>query len=176
MPRACSVCGRDDLAQVDEWLVGGVALRDIAKRCTDSASGPVSVSALSRHQQAHLSPALVRVAQEREDERALGLVERLHELLGRVDGILAAAEGSGKPAVALSAVREARSLIESIGRFTGELDERPVTNVVNVLASPEWLEVQQVILRALVPYPEARWAVARALDVDDEDQVPELLP
>jgi hypothetical protein len=97
-------------------------------------------------------------------------------LLTRVDGILGAAEASGKPVTALAAVREARSLIESIGRFTGELDERPTTTVVNVLTSPDFLDAVQIIQRALEPWPEARVAVAAALRVEDAPAPKELLP
>ena len=42
----------------------------------------------------------------------------------------------------------------------GDLDDRPV---VNVLVSPEWQQVRAQILAALDPYPEARFAVAGAL-------------
>jgi hypothetical protein len=42
----------------------------------------------------------------------------------------------------------------------GELDEHPV----NVLISPEWLELRAVIVTALEPHPEARGAVLGALE------------
>jgi hypothetical protein len=42
----------------------------------------------------------------------------------------------------------------------GELDERPQ---VNVLISPEWLELRAVIVGALEPHSEARGAVLEAI-------------
>jgi hypothetical protein len=160
MPRPCSVCTHPDLEAIDEAIVGRVAYRDIAKRHTVTGSA-LSISALSRHKQDHLSPSLVRMTEQREDDRAAGLVDQLYGLLGRVGDILTAAEG--RPTTALAAVREARSLIESIGRFTGELDDRPTVNVLNLTTSPEFLDVQMRLLRALTPFPEARQAAAAAL-------------
>lgn len=53
--------------------------------------------------------------------------------------------------------------MELLAKLTGELDERPQVNVLNVSASPEWLGIQSSMLEALAPYPEARTAVAGAL-------------
>ena len=103
------------------------------------------------------------------------LVAQLGALLARARAILDAAERSGKPATALAAIKESRAILETVARVTGELDTHPQVTV-NVLGSPEWIEIQRVILTALRPYPDARWAVAAALDVDDAGQAPELLP
>jgi hypothetical protein len=53
--------------------------------------------------------------------------------------------------------------LETIAKITGELNERPVVNVLNVAASPEWIELRSRILAALEPHPDARLAVAAAL-------------
>jgi hypothetical protein len=49
---------------------------------------------------------------------------------------------------------------ELIARLLGELKEGAT---VNLLIAPEWMEVRAVLLSELVPYPEARQAVAAAL-------------
>jgi hypothetical protein len=51
--------------------------------------------------------------------------------------------------------------IEIQARLLGDLDDRPV---VNIMASPEWVEVKQVILAALEAYDEAYDAVVQALE------------
>jgi hypothetical protein len=51
--------------------------------------------------------------------------------------------------------------IEIQARLLGDLDDRPV---VNIMASPEWVEVKQVILAALEVYDEAYDAVVQALE------------
>jgi hypothetical protein len=170
----CTVCSSDAVEAIESMLVAGVPYRRIA------ATHGISTSALSRHRKDHLSAAIVALASGTGSETAGGtgpergtLVSQLHGLLARARAILDAAECSGKPATALQAIKESRAILETVARVTGELDTRPQVTV-NVLGSPEWIEVQRVILAALSPYPDARWAVAAALDVDD--QARELLP
>ena len=50
--------------------------------------------------------------------------------------------------------------LELLAKLMGELDARPV---VNLVVSPEWLQVRATLLMVLSPYPEARIAVAGAL-------------
>jgi hypothetical protein len=67
----------------------------------------------------------------------------------------------------LQAVREARATLESIAKITGELNEKP-TVTINLAASPEWLQLQGLILAALMPFPDARLAVADAIEIIGE--------
>ncbi len=71
-----------------------------------------------------------------------------------------ACEVDGDLRVALGAIREARGCLELLGKLAGELQEGAT---VNVFVSAEWLQVQAVILTALEPHAEARFAVAAAL-------------
>lgn len=50
--------------------------------------------------------------------------------------------------------------LELIAKLIGQLDERPV---VNLLIAPEWLSVRRVLVETLQPYPEAKAAVAARL-------------
>jgi hypothetical protein len=63
----------------------------------------------------------------------------------------------------LGAIREARGNVELLAKLLGELDERPVVNVM--LIDPK---VRDAIVRALTPYGEARLAVANALEPFEE--------
>ena len=69
------------------------------------------------------------------------------------------AEQSGDLKVA-RAIREARGNLELLAKLLGELDERPVTNI---LIAPEWHQARAAMVEALADYPEARIAVAGAL-------------
>jgi hypothetical protein len=161
VPRVCTVCAHDDRGAIDQALVLGQPLRDIARR-----HGP-SKDALARHARAHVSPALAVVRREREEQGARTLLDRLEDLYRRADRILEAAELDAKPTLMLSAVRELRGLIEVIGKATGEIAERPQV-VVNVLGSGEWLKVRCALLAALATYPDARALVAsRLLELED---------
>jgi hypothetical protein len=70
----------------------------------------------------------------------------VRDLQVRTFAILEAAEASEQHRTALSAIREARSNLELLAKLLGELDDRPT---VNVLISPEWLELRAVIVRRL---------------------------
>ena len=65
---------------------------------------------------------------------------------------------------AANLMREARGVVELIARLRGVLDERPVSMSVNVLASPEMGMAVAAILAATERFPEARLAIADAMD------------
>lgn len=51
--------------------------------------------------------------------------------------------------------------LELIGKLLGQIDTRPQ---INLLALPQWGQVRGVIMEALDPFPDARIALADALD------------
>ena len=85
----------------------------------------------------------------------------MRSLQARTLAILEAAEETSEHRIALSAIREARSNLELLAKLLGELDDRPQ---VNILISPEWLELRAVIVGALEPYTDARGAVLKAIE------------
>ena len=156
MARTCTICAHVERDAIDHALVSRVSYRDIAKQHL------VTISALSRHADRHLSKALTVVQAEREAEGAVTLLDRVEDLYSRAKSILEAADEDGKASVSLSAIRELRGIVELLGKLTGELDDRP-QQVVNLLVAPEWLRVRAAIVNALDQYPEARLAVAERL-------------
>jgi hypothetical protein len=80
--------------------------------------------------------------------------------------ILDAALSKGRDRVALKALEVEIKQFELTAKLTGQLNEAPQ---VNFLLSPEYMQLKQVIITALEPYPEARQQAARALrEVNDE--------
>jgi hypothetical protein len=154
MPRRCTVCGHVEREHIDSALVAGTSLRDIA------GQHGVSKSALERHKADHLPADLAKAREAQEAARADDLLSQVRSLQARTLAILEAAEVSGENRTALAAIGEARRNLELLGRLAGELDERPV---VNVLISAEWVAIRTVLLEALSPYPQASTAVARRL-------------
>jgi hypothetical protein len=112
----------------------------------------VSRDTVQRHAKRHVSPALIAMQAERERQGAMSLLDRVEALTTRTERILLAAETDGKVTTALAAVRELRSLLELLGRASGELDDRAQLTV-NVLASPEWLSLRDVVLGRWRPTP-----------------------
>ncbi len=157
MPRTCTVCAHPDLEAIDEALVSRQPYRAIAERhCLSS-------SAVLRHSQNHVSPALAALQAERERAGGERLVDRIEDLMDRADRLLSASEESGKVVQALAAVREMRALLELLGKASGELKPDGPQVVVNLISSDEWLAVRAVIFAALAAHPEARQAVATRL-------------
>lgn len=154
MGRACAICSHEDREEIDRRIVGGASIVSIAD--TFGMSRP----SVTRHRDNHLSEAIRGVVM---DERTDDLLEEIRRLKGRVERILDHAEERGQIAPALGAVRELRSLLELLGKVTGEIDNSTTVQVVNLQTSPEWLETRQTILGALEAHPDARVAVAEAL-------------
>lgn len=156
MPRTCTVCAHEERDAIDSALVRGEPLRNIARR------EGLDHTALHRHKQAHVSPAIARVYEQREEHRGEKLLDRVEDLYDKASGILDAAAQDGKPSLSLSAIRELRGIVELLGKLTGELDDRP-QQTVNVLVASEWQTIKAALLDALAPYPEARAAASIAL-------------
>jgi hypothetical protein len=155
VPRSCNVCTHPEREAIDKALVGDAALPELA------ALYRVSDDSLGRHRANHLPAKLVMAEAAAEVARADDLLDQVRGLQRRALDILDKAEETGELRTALSAIREARGNLELLAKLLGELDERPQ---VNVLLSPEWVELRAVIVTALEPYSEARRAVLRALE------------
>lgn len=152
MSMTCRACEHPERDAIDHAITSGVSARKVASKYGLSEAG------ISRHKVHHLSAAIAKV----DAERGNALHARVEGLIDRADAILTTAEQSGRVTVALGAIREMRSLLELLGKATGELDDRP-TLTVNLQASPEWLTIRGAILEALAAHPEARTAVAMRL-------------
>ena len=155
MPRSCTTCTHPDREAIDEALVSGSALSAL------SAKYRVSEDALGRHKANHLPAKLVMAQAAEEVAQADTLLGQVRSLQQRALDILDKAEEAGELRTALGAIREARGNLELLAKLLGELDDRPQ---INVLVSPEWLELRAVIVGALDPHPEARGAVLAAIE------------
>ena len=154
MPRRCTVCDHPERHSIDEALVIGAPYRSVAKRFD------LSESAVYRHKTEHLPARLLKARDAEEVAQADDLLEQVRHLQAHALDILERAEKAWDLRTALAAISQARGNLELLGKLAGELDERPV---VNVLISPQWVVIRTTMLEALLPYPEARAAVAESL-------------
>ena len=156
MPRVCTVCASPDRAAIDKALVAGEPVRSVASRY-----GTLGRMAVQRHKEEHLPTALVAAAGEEAVKQALDVVQQLKAINGASMAILVEARRAQDGELALKAVDRIQRQIELQAKLLGELDERPQ---VNVLVMPEWLALRARVLAALAAFPEARIAVAEALN------------
>ena len=155
MPRRCTVCAHLQRQDIDELLVSGAPYRSVAKRFG------LSESAVYRHKTEHLPAHLLKARKAEEVAQADDLLDQVRHLQVHALDILERAEKAGNLRTALSAISQARGNLELLGKLAGQLDDRPQ---VNLLVSPEWLELRAVIIGALSPHPRAREAVLRAIE------------
>jgi transposase-like protein len=159
MPRTkCRVCTSPDREAIDQAIIRGGSYRTIAE---EYGLGRMSIQ---RHAASHLPATLARAHEAHEVARADDLLAQVRQLQDRALGILRRAERKGDLRSASGAIREARGLIELLGKLAGQLQDG-VT--VNVALLPEWTALRGRILVALEPHPEAREAVIKALEADN---------
>ena len=155
MPRSCTVCAHSDRPGIDEALVSGTSLRNIAEQFR------LAVSSLHRHMHGHVPVALAKARDAQKVADGEGLLGQIQKLTVEARTIKSMAEDKGDLRTALSAIRELVRMVELLAKLRGELDESPKVAVVSL---PEWRHV----VRVLDSYPEVRLEVARALESSDE--------
>jgi hypothetical protein len=155
MTRVCTVCRHPQRAAIDKALVDGLAVRVIAERY-----GALTHTSVLRHKETCLPATVVKAKEAENIDHAIDIARQLTAINRAALSILAEARQAGDPATALRAIDRIQRQIELQAKLLGQLDERPV---VNVLVSAEWLQVRSALLTALAPYPEARVAVAERL-------------
>jgi hypothetical protein len=155
VPRSCTICEYPEREAIDRALVGDASNRSVASLFDGSEA------AIRRHKANHLPAKLVMAQKAAEVVQADNLLEQVRDLQQSTLNILAGAEQAKQYRTALGAIREARGNLKLLAKLLGELDDGPT---VNVLISPEWLELRAVIVGALEPYSEARGAVLRAIE------------
>ncbi len=155
MPRACTVYTHPERETIEKALIEGEPSRALSARY-----GTVGRMALQRHKAEHLPEKMAKAQEAVEVAQADDLLDQMRGLQARTLAILEAAEETHQYRTALAAIREARSNLELLAKLLGELDERPV---MNVLVSAEWVMVRTAMMEALGPYTQARVAVAEHL-------------
>jgi hypothetical protein len=118
MPRTCTICNHEKLAEINNAVLGNESYRSIAKRFE------ASESAVYRHMQDHLPITLSKAKEAAQEVEAGTLFERLRTLNQETQAILRDARDSGNHVVALAAIGRAEKQLELEARLLGELDDR----------------------------------------------------
>lgn len=154
MPRTCTICSHDEAHAINVALVHREPYRNIASHFG------VSTGALQRHSKDHLPELLVKASKATKVADADDLLARVEDLWAEAITVLEAAKGEQDYRVVLAAINRASKQLELLARLRGELNEQPVINILN---SPQWIQIRTTMLRALQPYADARSAVSVAL-------------
>lgn len=111
MSRNCAICCNPKRSEIDVLLIQSVPYRDIARQFNVSKDG------VYRHK-AHLNSALLKAHEAQEVARGDTLLEQIKSLQSKALSILSKAEESENWRVALSAIREAREILELLSRLS----------------------------------------------------------
>lgn len=179
MATPCKTCHSEHRDEIEGALLAGQSISAVARKYG------MNRDSLGRHRAVHMSGALAAVTAARESQvqdSAIRLLDRVTALINDAQSILATAKADGKPSIALAAIREARGLLETYGKVTGELkpDGAVTVQVLNVATNPEWLAIKQALMRTFDRLPDptlARVAFAEEMRAIDgyEEPTPKLL-
>jgi hypothetical protein len=151
--RQCSVCSHTESFEINEALV-------VEKKSNRAVARQYDLhhDSVRRHKE-HIPELLVKASEHTEEFEADSILLRIEALERETLDQLKALKEEDEPnrRTILFAIREQRSNIELIARVRQIINDAPQ---VNILISSH---VQQVIIDALYPYPDAKQAVADSL-------------
>jgi len=169
MPRPCTVCTHVQRAAIDKALVSGEAAAAVSARYRTVSGQPLGRMAVQRHAAEHLPLRLVKAAEQEDVRAALDIVTQLKAINGASLQVLADARSANDGELALKAVDRVLRQIELQAKLLGELDERPVLNVV---LAPQWPALVAGLRAVLAPHPVILAQVsAHLLALEDEEAV-----
>ncbi|MCH7536116.1 MAG: hypothetical protein IH948_10330 [Bacteroidetes bacterium] len=155
MPRTCTVCSNPKRKEIDQLLINGNSIRAIASQFK------LNRSSLQRHNKSHILKRLSKSNEAKEIANAENLIEQVRSLQKEALSILKEAKKKKDLKTAVLAINSAKGVLELLGKLLGELNESPQ---INILVVPEWIKLRTKILIALEPYPEAKYAILKAVN------------
>jgi hypothetical protein len=147
MAQSCKICHHPEREAIEAAINAGETQVSIALRFG------VNRANVSRHKTGHMAP-LQRVQARRNGQKPAASVDRLEQMYDDARVLLDDALATNRPQLSLAAMKELRQVVELLGKFTGELNDRPQVQV-NLLASPDWHQVREVVFQVLQRYPGA---------------------
>ena len=108
MPRTCLACCSPERASIDNALIAGEPLRNIAKRVSLSPAG------LLRHKN-HLSYSIMKAAERQKERLGDNLLDEMRRVQRKAWELLSRTESEGDHRASIVALREVRECLESLG-------------------------------------------------------------
>ncbi len=162
MNTQCKFCNSPEKSKLERQIVAGRITR--VQAAAKIGANPASVT---RHMKNHL-PATVRAEIMKSEGRlAINVTAQIHETHDDVRTIIARALRKGNDKLALKAIEVELKTIELAAKLSGQLDERPT---LNLLLDARYAQLRETVIEKLNPYPEARLALADALEKIAENE------
>ncbi len=155
MSRVCTICHHPQRKEIEEAITDGISYRVISRQFG------VGHDAVQRHVAGHIKEAIKQSQEAKQEAQALNVVEQLQTINTVTMDILREARDEKKNGMALFAIDRVQKQLELQAKLLGDINDAPQ---VNIILTPEWRSIRTTIVQALVPFPDARIAVANALE------------
>lgn len=154
MPRSCTICTHEKRSEIEAAVVKGASFRVIASQFS------VGDASIQRHAASHIQASVSNSQAVKEEARGIDVVNQLKAINAITLSILKNARDAKKDTIALYAIDRVMKQLELQAKLLGDIDK---PTQVNIYVSPEWRGIRDRIVLALLPYPDARFAVAQEL-------------
>lgn len=156
MARTCTICSHKQRLRIEAAIASGGSYRHIASQFR------VGYKAVERHKEHCMKPAIQEFIAKQEELSAFNTLSEMEWMRQQTRAIYTDvwSEKSKDHRTALQALAEIRRQTELHSELTGELDR---STHIELSKSEDWLNMRELIFRALEPFPEARIAVATAI-------------
>jgi predicted DNA-binding protein YlxM (UPF0122 family) len=152
MAQLCSICTHPQRAEIDQAILTGTPLRNIAERYS------VSTTALHRHKKnGHIEQQLVKAEEAKEIATADQLLADLVSAKERLESLGQSAETAGDLKAAIAAVRESVRIIEITAKMLGELKGEGTTVNVNIIET-QFNDFRTAVVGVMCPDCQRRLA------------------
>ena len=141
MPRVCTICSHPERAKIEASLVQAEPNLRIAARFR------VPESVIRRHVKEHFHATLARARDALEITRGDELLAQVRGVLAKTWVVLARAESNQDDDRTLKALAGLDARLTLLAKLMGELREQ---QVVNVIVLPEWRQLRQRVVDALI--------------------------
>jgi hypothetical protein len=115
MPRTCLACASPERVAIEQALVVGEPLRNIAKRVSISPAG------LLRHKN-HVAQVIAKMSEKRRERLGDNLLDEMRRVQRKAWELLAKTESQGDHRASIVALREVRECLESLGEMLEKAD------------------------------------------------------
>ena len=156
MGQPCSICKHPQCEEINKLVASGEPNQRLATKYG------VTESAIRRHKASgHITKKIAKAADARERLDSTKLLDMMERLLGEAVSVLRDAKISGDNRTRLAAINTAANLNRTLLEVAGELKNN--APMVNILFSPQWVQIRTVILASTEEYPEARARIVEGL-------------
>lgn len=155
MARACTICTNPKRSEIELSVANGVSNRRIASQYG------MSETSVRRHMAEHIKQAAKEQQAKLDEAKTLDVLKQLQAINATTLRILQAAQANPKTyGLALQAIDRVQKQIELQAKLLGDLNEG---TQVDIHLDPQWVNMRELIFRALEAFPEARRALAQVL-------------